>query len=336
MNPPQHQTSNPTHAVVLSPDLLPYILAADIPPKSTRHQAWLASLALVHRTWRTSVTRAIRQHPIITSMSKMLHFQDSLWAVDHRTLSPGSMLTRRSCDYPHEVRVPLASLIHSLILDFRPSGANAYPCRAQGVPHRPHGQTWTPEARELKTLQMSKELYLDPTFFKSLRTLESLHLSHIKLSISSFEFLVETVSPTLKVIGLHDVQFLNSSSISSVAATSLVFDSILLLPELTTLHLSGALAGVEGIWSVLSPAVHRKGLDESSGSLASNHHSRLNTRSVANQPEVDHGVKRSKLNTLILSESRLSNSNQISPIELISRWHLRSPSPVYRAEDCVR
>ncbi|KAH9815562.1 hypothetical protein DFH28DRAFT_892867 [Melampsora americana] len=228
--------------VMLSSDLLPSVLTFVTPSTSPGHQTWLASLALVHRSWRGPVSFALRQHPILTSLSRLLQFQDSLWdsdgsvsTIDRHQISP---------DYL-EPLLPLASPIVSLILDFRPSALRS--------------------ARSEKT------------------------------------YLLKTLSPSLRTIGLHDVQF--SSQLSQPELTACVFDLIFSVPKLTTLSLSGSLAGLSGIWSALGvhgPLPSSAGPDE----LAPPTELR----------EKDSNLnKRSKLRHLILSDGIGSNFMHISP-----------------------
>ncbi|EGG07013.1 uncharacterized protein MELLADRAFT_106199 [Melampsora larici-populina 98AG31] len=222
-------------SVMLSSDLLPNVLAFVTPATSTRHQTWLASLALVHRSWRGPVSFALRQHPILTSLSRLLQFQDSLWDSGNAVSSIDRH--RRFPDH-FEPLLPLASPIESLILDFKPS---------------------------------------------------------------ALSYLLEILSPSLSTIGLHDVQF--SSQLSQSELSSFVFDLIFSVPRLTTLNLSGSLAGISGIWAVLgihpplpstarpdrtvSPALHEKT-------------SNLN--------------ERSKLRHIILADGICSNFSHISPL----------------------
>lgn len=290
--------------VMLSSDLLPNVLAFVTPSTSIRHQTWLASLALVHRSWRGPVSFALRRHPILTSLSRLLQFQDSLWEFDRVASS-----TDRHERFPDhfEPILPLASSILSLILDFRPSALWSTQSRKSGID--PYTDSFGFVTQEFRKLQMCKDhLYLDPTFFSSLKNLSSLHLSYIKMSINSIDYLLKTLSPSLRTIGLHDVQF--SSQLSQSELTALVFDLVFSVPNLATLHLSGSLAGISGIWSIL-------GVHSLSPSFAGPDWTVPPTTSHEKDSNLNN---RSRLCHLILSDGVCSNFLHIAPRELMSRW----------------
>ncbi|KAG0140865.1 hypothetical protein CROQUDRAFT_327816 [Cronartium quercuum f. sp. fusiforme G11] len=172
---------------------------------------------------------------------------------------------------------------------------------------------------------MTKELYLDPNFFHALPRLSSLHLSHVKISLKSFSFLLKVTSSSLHTIGVHEVYFCSPTVSFKSDVISAVFDSIFSLPNLITLSLSGALAGIDGVWRFLgAPWTHSNFITSEKDYRQSN----------ANQEDVQL-TKRSNLHHLILSDSACTPCLYISPSDLMTRWNSHTSPGQDKADDHV-
>ncbi|MBW0497989.1 hypothetical protein O181_037704 [Austropuccinia psidii MF-1] len=240
-----------TQEVLTSIDIISNLLSNFIPPQSNHLQAWLASLALVHPTWSQAAYLALRRHPIISSVSQLLSFQDSLWAQNLPDQPPNTLLPSRKRCAPMLV-----------------------------------------EEAVLRKLQSAKELYLEPGFFSSLPHLKSLHLSFTKLSINNFKFLLSNLARSLTELGLHNVYFVGA------ADSKVVFDVIFSVLHLTSLHLTGRLAGLDGIGIILS-----------------------------NPPPAFNSSN--SLKTLCLSDAGVDSvSNFLDPFALVSCWQPNSNVPL--------
>ncbi|KAG0145924.1 hypothetical protein CROQUDRAFT_45111 [Cronartium quercuum f. sp. fusiforme G11] len=244
--------------VLLSIDLLPNILTFLAPPQSVQHQAWLASLALVHPSWRGPVSFVLRQHPIVTSVDRLLQFQDSLWELSN----PDARNHTHDFGSSFRQQVPLANAIHTLLIDFRPN---------------------------------------------------------------ALSFLLKVTSSSLHTIGVHEVYFCSPTVSSKSDVISAVFDSIFSLPNLITLNLSGALAGIDGVWRFLgAPWTHSNFIKSEKDYRQSN----------ANQEDVQL-TKRSNLHHLILSDSACTPCLYISPSDLMTRWNSHTSPGQDKADDHV-
>lgn len=223
-----------------SVDLISNILTCLIPPDSSLTQAWFSSLSLVHPSWSQPVFFALHQHPIISSITQLLSFQDSF----RIHLDRLGMIEEHMLDYDRHKKllnkmgysrtgVPSACAVRSMLI-------NLYPTNIQST-----GLLEMVFQEKLrKHLQLSKELYLDPGFFSSLSNLSAIHLSMIKISLNNFTFLLSNLSNSLMDLGIHDVFFVGLTSITP-------FDSIFNLPFLKSLSLTGWLATAYCILPVL-------------------------------------------------------------------------------------
>ncbi|OAV91989.1 hypothetical protein, variant [Puccinia triticina 1-1 BBBD Race 1] len=137
----------------------------------------------------------------------------------------GPALDDRSTRY-RRTAAPSACAVRTLLLNLYP---NVDRSKSDAMSQTAYQETLT------RQLQLSKELYLDPGFFSSLSNLRSIHLAMIKLSISSFTFLLSSLAPSLSELGLHDVYFIGAED------TVPIFRAIFKLPHLHSLSLTGRL-----------------------------------------------------------------------------------------------
>ncbi|KAA1108436.1 hypothetical protein PGT21_012861 [Puccinia graminis f. sp. tritici] len=217
-----------------SADVVTSILESLIPPECRSSQAWLASLATVHPSWTQPVSLALRRHPILSSISQLLGFQDSL--VHHLMISLDSSPPGQ--DRPKPKTSPSACALRSLIINLAPTQPTT-----DSSTHIAHIAS---QERLTRQLQLSKEMYLDPGFFGSLTNLRSMDLSMLKLSLTSFRFLLASLASSLTELGIHDLCIVGAEQ-DTVAIFKAIFD----LPRLNALRLTGRLATGRSILRLL-------------------------------------------------------------------------------------
>ncbi|KAA1083357.1 hypothetical protein PGT21_011747 [Puccinia graminis f. sp. tritici] len=227
-----------------SADVVTSILESLIPPECRSSQAWLASLATVHPSWTQPVSLALRRHPILSSISQLLGFQDSL--VDHLMISLDSGAPGQ--DRPKPKISPSACALRSLIINLAPTQPTT-----DSSTHIAHIAS---QERLTRQLQLSKEMYLDPGFFGSLSSLRSMDLSMLKLSLTNFRFLLASLASSLAELGLHDLCIIGAVEQDTLP----IFQAIFGLPRLIALRLTGRLATSRSIFRLLIDPSNQLGL----------------------------------------------------------------------------